>query len=638
MFSPLPFLLLPLLGLVVEATNYPRALHEKRTGTIKYRQHRRLSPRDIVPVQIGLKQSNLHRIEELLYGVSDPVSPNYGKHYQPHEVVELFAPSNDTVDTVKAWLEEHGIGEDRVELSQSRGWLKFPATVSEIESLLDTTYHIYEHQDGSEHVGCEEYSLPMHIKEHIEIVHPTVNMGGKRKIYNHSKKRSLNKGSLLRGPKTDGKKPSQLFNDTANCDSQITPDCLRALYDITPKNQPVAFPTNTFAVLELTPQSYVQEDLTNFFEIFAPDIPSQTPELISIDGGTVTADTLTSFDINGESDLDFEYAMTLTSPQKVLLYQAGDEVQGASFNNMLDALDKSFCTFEGGDDPNDDGIYPDPAPGGFKGKESCGIVKPANVISISYGADEVEFTDFYQIRECQEHAKLGMMGVTVLYASGDNGVAGNGGVCIEKFPNGTVIESTSGKTFNPSFPEGCPFVTGVGATQVDPGKTVDDPEGAAEQVIFSGGGFSNVFAIPDYQKSQVAHYFAAHKPPYGADIYNNSQTTRGYPDVAANGVNYVIAIDGEFALVFGTSASTPVFASIITLINSARLAVHKSPVGFINPAIYSANFKQAFNDIKHGNNPGCGTNGFTAVEGWDPVTGLGTPHFPTLVGQFLLLP
>ncbi|KZT44232.1 subtilisin-like protein [Sistotremastrum suecicum HHB10207 ss-3] len=637
MFSLVPLLLLPLLGILnVAAINHPRALHEKRTGTVKLRQHRRLSPREIVPIQIGLKQLNTHRIEELLYAVSDPVSPNYGKHYQPDEVVELFAPSNETVDAVTAWLQEHGIGEDRVVLSQSRGWIKFPAAVDELERLLDTTYHLYQHQDGSEHVGCEEYSLPVHIKEHIEIIHPTVNMGGKRKIFNHSKKRSLNKGSLLRGPKTNGKKPSQTFNDTANCDSQITPDCLRALYQIPATPEPN--PKNTFAILELTPQSYVAEDLKNFFTEFAPSIENTLPKLISIDGGTVTADTLTGFDINGESDLDFEYGMSLTAPQLVQLYQAGDDVEGASFNNMLDALDKSFCTFEGGDDPNDDGIYPDPLPGGFKGKESCGIVKPANVISISYGADEVEFTDFYQIRECQEHAKLGMMGVTVLYASGDNGVAGNGGVCIEKLANGTVIESVNGTIFNPSFPEGCPFVTGVGATQVDPGSTVNDPEGAAQQVIFSGGGFSNVFAIPEYQKAQVDHFFAAHNPPYSAAVFNNSRTVRAYPDVSANGVNYVIAIDGEFALVFGTSAATPVFASVITLINAERLRVGKSPVGFINPAVYSSSFKEAFNDIKHGDNPGCGTNGFTAVEGWDPVTGVGTPIFPKLLEQFLRLP
>ena len=71
--------------------------------------------------------------------------------------------------------------------------------------------------------------------------------------------------------------------------------------------------------------------------------------------------------------------------QKVTLYQVGDvigsscsffsslscDVDGftadGSFNNFLDALDRSFCTFEGGNDPTVDGIYPDPAPGGYKG-------------------------------------------------------------------------------------------------------------------------------------------------------------------------------------------------------------------------------------------------------------------------------
>jgi len=50
-----------------------------------------------------------------------------------------------------------------------------------------------------------------------------------------------------------------------------------------------------------------------------------------------------------------------------------------------------------------------------------------------------------------------------------------------------------GKVFNPGFPVTCPFVTAVGATQINPGNPVTAPEGACEQVIFSGGGFSNIF-------------------------------------------------------------------------------------------------------------------------------------------------
>lgn len=58
--------------------------------------------------------------------------------------------------------------------------------------------------------------------------------------------------------------------------------------------------------------------------------------------------------------------MGLVSPQKITLLQTGDLVEGASFDNWLDAVDASFCTFEGGDDPSQDGIYPDPD-GGYTG-------------------------------------------------------------------------------------------------------------------------------------------------------------------------------------------------------------------------------------------------------------------------------
>jgi len=313
------------------------------------------------------------------------------------------------------------------------------------------------------------------------------------------------------------------------------------------------------------------------------------------------------------------------------LYQVGDIVEGASFNNLLDALDASYCTFEGGDDPNEDGIYPDPGAGGYKGHD-CGTVKPANVISTSYGYNEADLSPAYTARQCAEYAKLGMMGVTVLFSSGDNGVAGNGGNCLA---NG--VESTSGTTFNPTFPSTCPYVTSVGATQIPAGSTVAQPEVACQDVIFSGGGFSNQFKMPGYQKPVMAKW-RAYKPNYPPSVWNSTNSSRGYPDLSANGANYVVAVDGGFNLVYGTSASSPVVGAILTMINDARIAKGKAPIGFINPAIYTGALKSAFNDITSGNNPGCGTNGYSAVPGWDPVTGLGTPNFGKLLAAWLELP
>ncbi|KAH9176064.1 hypothetical protein EDB89DRAFT_2128850 [Lactarius sanguifluus] len=40
---------------------------------------------------------------------------------------------------------------------------------------------------------------------------------------------------------------------------------------------------------------------------------------------------------------------------------------------------------------------------------------------------------------------------------------------------------------------------------------------------------------------------------------------------------------------------------------------------------------EGLNDITSGSNPGCNTDGFSAIPGWDPVTGLGSLDFERLV-------
>jgi tripeptidyl-peptidase-1 len=122
--------------------------------------------------------------------------------------------------------------------------------------------------------------------------------------------------------------------------------------------------------------------------------------------------------------------MSLVYPQRVTLYQVGDYLEGASFNNFLDALDGSYYTYMGGDDPTQDGVYPDPYGTGYgvyKCSENCGGFAATNVISTSYGYNEADLTPFYENRQCHEFLKLGLQGVTFLYSSGGYGVAGNGG-------------------------------------------------------------------------------------------------------------------------------------------------------------------------------------------------------------------
>ncbi|KAI0349002.1 subtilisin-like protein, partial [Trametes cingulata] len=147
----------------------------------------------------------------------------------------------------------------------------------------------------------------------------------------------------------------------------------------------------------------------------------------------------------------------------------------------------------------------------------------------------------------------------------------------------------------------------------------------------SGGGFSNVFPRAQFQQEAVSGYLKKFPPGYAPNIFNASG--RAFPDVSANGCALRLTSGSE-----GTSASAPTFASILSAVNDARLALGKKPVGWINPAIYSSTFNGAFNDITNGSNPNCGTQGFLAKPGWDPVTGLGTPNFPKLLARWLLLP
>ncbi|PSR75788.1 hypothetical protein PHLCEN_2v8905 [Hermanssonia centrifuga] len=616
----------------------PHVRHETRRSLPHGWVPIRRAPSDtVLPLRIGLVQPNLADIESLLLDVSHPESPNYGNHWSPAKVAQTFRPSKESIDTVYEWLTSEGISASRIKLSNAGSWVEANTTVAEAEDLLRTEYHVYSHaSSGVEHIACNMgYHLPEHVTKHVELVTPTLHFDVKHRGSENGLKRRSNSPVAKPGqpgfgpvsPKTTGSIKT-ILNELENCNEQITPDCIRALYKFV--YVPVATKKNSIGIVEYTPQAYVPSDLDMFFTNFSSSQVGQRPTLVGIDGGVVQA-IEEGFDLNGESDLDLQYSMALVGKsQPVTLYQTGDEIEGASFNNLLDALDGSFCTFEGGDDPTEDGIYPDPF-GGFEGAADCGTVKPAFVISTSYSYNEADLTPSYTARQCAEYAKLGLMGVTILYSSGDNGVAGNSGECLF-----TGQEQGFGApNFNPTFPATCPFITSVGATQVNPGAKVTDPESACEQVIFSGGGFSNYFAIPSYQKEAVNSFLTKFPPSYPKTMWN-STGSRAFPDISANGANYVVAVDGEFELVFGTSASSPVSASILSAVNDARLALGKKPIGFINPAIYS--FKGAFNDIKNGTNEGCGTQGFSAVEGWDPVTGLGTPNFPLLLAEFLLLP
>lgn len=236
------------------------------------------------------------------------------------------------------------------------------------------------------------------------------------------------------------------------------------------------------------------------------------------------------------------------------------------------------------------------------------------MISISYGGGEGDLPAYYMQRQCAEIMKLGLQGVTVVVSSGDEGVGsypGDGG-----FPTGCAGER--GQVFYPATLASCPYVLAVGSTEFykldgngtgaaagAPWRKEYDHNGTeskygerATRRFASGGGFSNVFETPGYQKRAVQGYFEKVELAFegydrpgtnfsdvGTGVYHRGG--RGYPDVAAIGDAYVVRFNGSWWTIGGTSLSAPVFAAILTLANEERIAVGKSTLGFVNPALVS---------------------------------------------------
>jgi subtilase family serine protease len=131
----------------------------------------------------------------------------------------------------------------------------------------------------------------------------------------------------------------------------------------------------------------------------------------------------------------------------------------------------------------------------------------------------------------------------------------------------------------------------------------------------SGGGFSFEYSRPSYQDKAVTSYISSTTLP--SESYFN-KNGRGYPDISALSTNYNILVTGEEFPISGTSASTPVAAGMIALINHERLSKGQPSLGFLNPLLYSLYDQNpsAFNDVTVGNNKvsGCSA-GFSAAKG-----------------------
>jgi subtilase family serine protease len=245
-----------------------------------------------------------------------------------------------------------------------------------------------------------------------------------------------------------------------------------------------------------------------------------------------------------------------------------------------------------------------------------------NIISQSFGASEVTLNDAAGKQEIQKwdaffKQATTQQGITFFASSGDNGATDYSDLKATKLS----------QTPTTSFPTDDPWVTSVGGTTLQ-------RDGTAFQETawsMSGGGFSSFFPTPSYQQTLPT------------SVQNQLNNRRGVPDVAGDadpstGLAFYTS-DGGWNLTGGTSASAPLWAAFMAIAN--QMAGH--PLGFINPALYklaaSGVYTRDFHDITSGNNSvnrdGVTVQGYSAVQGWNPVTGLGTPVLDKLLPDLI---
>lgn len=222
--------------------------------------------------------------------------------------------SQESADSVTDWLTSAGISADRIASHFNKGWVEVAdATVSELEALLDTEYYYFDHKHGTtSHVACHEYSVPSDLSaNHIDMIMPTVHFDKVPRPSDEQLRRKKRDLPSLYGNKTASlPKPGKeidiadVSTSLSDCDAQITPDCLRALYNFTTGTYNVS----SYGIVEYGFQSYLPDDLDLFFANFSTSQVGERPLLDSVDGGQPQK-LIQTFSFNGESDLDLEYAM-----------------------------------------------------------------------------------------------------------------------------------------------------------------------------------------------------------------------------------------------------------------------------------------------------------------------------------------
>lgn len=319
---------------------------------------------------VAVKQGNTEKLTAELMAVSDPRSKRYGQHLSQAEVDALTAPTDEAVRAVTQWLESAGLSPEKV--TTNGDFIHAHVTVAEAETLLNTTYTGYHHQDTETSVvrASAPYTLPADVAKHVDFVTPTTSFPP---MHNKPKKSA---------PREDKFK--------------VTPPFLRQLYKMTDADVGNGNKTNnSMAVASFIKQYYDPADLKLFWAKYAPPAPT---EFTDVGAQSHAAEV--------EASIDSEYiAATGAGIDTQMWYTPGTQPGNVENEPFVAWLTNLAAT-----------------------------ANPPPVFSISYGDEESGVTQSYADRASVEFQKAGARGISLFAASGDSGAGCAAGAFVPTFP------------------------------------------------------------------------------------------------------------------------------------------------------------------------------------------------------------
>ena len=424
--------------------------------------------------------SLLPLLPSCIYSRKLPLQCRYGAHLTKEQVADLVAPRPGTLELVDSWLRHHGVPSSSISLTHAGTTLTLSGvSMTQANALLGTSYRLYRHVKTNEIVvRTIGYSLPAALHVLVQTVAPTTcfDSPGRHTQWQSPRERY---GEAEAGQASGDTAATVLSSrdDDDDDESGTRPAFLRWLYS-TYAYTPAAIPPtrlNMLGIMGIRAEYPNPKDLTKFMGKYRTDGADAKYTVVQISGGRYDPSHP-----GREASLDTQYAMALGYPTPLVYYSIGRGPSGTDdyFFSLLGYL--------------------------------LSIRNIPQTISMSFGLEENIMEDGYAEYLCRGFGILGVLGVSVLSGSGDNGV-GSGG-CVTEI--GTV-------QFQTLFPAACkcgfsflsskvihkccsprrlsgPWVTAVGGT------TGHTPEVAAG---ISGGGFSNIFERPAYQQQALSPFF-----------------------------------------------------------------------------------------------------------------------------------